>query len=86
MLDEMRPRNQRESAARVLDRMPSSNPSACWGSPAGMTKLMTLINKTVDQQTKEVLKRLSDDFKRSSAEATPKKLAKQQATEALRHG
>lgn len=50
-----------------------------------MRKLRAIINKTVDKKTKKVIKRLSDDLQSSRAELVLERLAKQKATEALRH-
>lgn len=50
-----------------------------------MKKLRAIINKTVDQKTKKMIKRLSDDLLTSRAEATLERLGRQKAVEALRH-
>lgn len=50
-----------------------------------MRKLRAIINQTVDKKTKKVIKRLSDDLHSSRAELVLERLAKQKATEALRH-
>jgi len=50
-----------------------------------MRKLRAIINKTVDRKTKKVIKKLSDDLRRSRAEVTLERLGKRQAMDALRH-
>jgi hypothetical protein len=50
-----------------------------------MRKLRAIINKTVDQKTKKIMKRLSDDLQTSRAEASLERLGRQKAIEALRH-
>jgi hypothetical protein len=50
-----------------------------------MRKLRAIVNQTVDKKTKKVIKRLSDDLHSSRAELVLERLAKQKATEALRH-
>jgi hypothetical protein len=85
VLDKVKPREQRESAPGGRRRGSSSSPSACWDSPSGMRKLRAIINQTVDKKTKKVIKRLSDDLHSSRAELVLERLAKQKATEALRH-
>jgi len=50
-----------------------------------MRRIRAIVNKTVDRNTKKIIKRLSDDLQRSRAEATLGKLGKQKAVEALRH-
>jgi hypothetical protein len=50
-----------------------------------MRKLRAIINKTVDQKTKKMMKRLSDDLQTSRAEATLERLGRQKAIEALRY-
>jgi hypothetical protein len=50
-----------------------------------MRKLRAIINKTVDQKTKKMMKRLSDDLQTSRAEASLERLGRQKAIEALRH-
>jgi hypothetical protein len=81
VLDKLRPRSQKEPTPRGS----SSSSSACWGSPSGMRKLRAIINKTVDQKTKKMMKRLSDDLQTSRAEASLERLGRQKAIEALRH-
>lgn len=81
VLDKLRPRSQKEPTPRGS----SSSSSACWDSPSGMRKLRAIINKTVDQKTKKMMKRLSNDLQTSKAEATLERLGRQKATEALRH-
>jgi hypothetical protein len=81
VLDKLRPRSQKEPTPRGS----SSSSSACWESPSGMRKLRAIINKTVDQKTKKMMKRLSNDLQASKAEATLERLGRQKATEALRH-
>jgi hypothetical protein len=81
VLDKVKPRDQRESAPGGRRR----GSSACWDSPSGMRKLRAIINQTVDKKTKKVIKRLSDDLHSSRGELVLERLAKQKATEALRH-
>ena len=81
VLNKLRPRRQKEATPRGS----SSNSSACWDSPSGLRKLRAIINKTVDQKTKKMMKRLSDDLQSSKAEATLERLGRQRAIEALRH-
>jgi hypothetical protein len=50
-----------------------------------LRKLRGIINKTVDQKTKKMMKKLSDDLQTSRAEATLERLGRQKAIEALRH-
>jgi hypothetical protein len=50
-----------------------------------MRKLRAIINKTVGQKTKKMMKRLSDDLQTSRAEATLERLGRQKAIEALRY-
>jgi hypothetical protein len=81
VLDKLRPRRQKEATPRGS----SSNSSTCWDSSSGLRKLRAIINKTVDQKTKKMMKRLSDDLQSSRAEATLERLGRQGAIEALRH-
>lgn len=81
VLNKLRPRRQKEATPRGS----SSSSSACWDSPSGLRKLRAIINKTVDQKTKKMMKRLSDDLQSSKAEATLERLGRKRAIEALRH-
>jgi hypothetical protein len=81
VLNKLQPRSQKEPTPRGL----SSSSSAYWDSPSGIRKLRAIINKTVDQKTKKMMKRLSDDLQISRAEATLEKLRRQKAIEALRY-
>jgi len=85
VLDKLRPRHQRQVTPREPSRGPSSSPPVHWDSPSGRKKLKAFINKTVDQKTKKVIKRLSDDLQGKKAELTLERLAKEKAMEALRH-
>jgi hypothetical protein len=81
VLNKLRPRNQKEPTPRGS----SSNSSACWDSPSGLRKLRGIIDKTIDQKTKKMMKRLNDDLQTSRAEATLERLGRQKAIEALKH-
>jgi hypothetical protein len=50
-----------------------------------MRKLRATINKMVDEKTKKMMKRLSDDLQTSRAQAILERLGRQKAIEALRH-
>jgi hypothetical protein len=58
VLNKLRPRSQKEPTPRGS----SSSSSVCWDSPSALRKLRAIINKTVDQKTKKMMKRLSDDL------------------------
>ena len=81
VLNKLQPRSQKEPTPRGS----SSSSSTCWDSPSGLRKLRGIIDKTIDQKTKKMMKRLSDDRQTSRAEATLERLGRQKAIEALRH-